>query len=149
MHMMSCFEALYKGNSMHNNTAINLSKTLPAILTGWMFFLLCYISRVEPCVIVNELMSTFNMTASTFGFVSSCLYITYVVMQIPVGVLLDKFGSRVIISSGALISAIAIGALVHSIYREKVCVANSRRRDLLHIHFYRIWRRKHNHSIHG
>jgi sugar phosphate permease len=92
----------------HNNISIGFSRTLLAILTGWMFFLFCYVSRVEPGVIGNELMGAFNMTASTFGFVSSCLYITYVAMQIPTGVLLDKFGSRVIISFGALISAIAV-----------------------------------------
>jgi MFS family permease len=91
-----------------SNSYTDLSKALPAILTGWMFFLLCYVSRVEPSVIVNELMGTFDMTASTFGFVSSCLYITYVAMQIPTGVMLDKFGSRIIISSGALFCAIAV-----------------------------------------
>ncbi|MDR1267688.1 MAG: MFS transporter [Holosporales bacterium] len=87
---------------------ISASKTLPAIALGWMFFLLCYVSRVELGVIVNELMSTFHMTASTFGWVSSCLYITYVAMQIPIGVLLDKFGARLILSSGALVTAVAV-----------------------------------------
>jgi predicted MFS family arabinose efflux permease len=90
------------------NIQLTSSKTVPAILTAWMFFLLCYISRVEPSVIVNELMDTFHMTASTFGFVSSCLYVTYVAMQIPTGVLLDKYGPRSIISAGAIISAIAV-----------------------------------------
>jgi MFS family permease len=93
---------------MSNNITTSASKTLPAIFIGWMFFLLCYVSRVEPGVIVDELMNTFNMTASTFSFVSSCLYITYVAMQVPTGVLLDKFGSRVIISSGALLAAVAV-----------------------------------------
>ncbi|MDR0647602.1 MAG: MFS transporter [Puniceicoccales bacterium] len=92
---------------MHSSASVSFLRILPAILTGWMFFLLCYVSRVEPGVIANELMGTFNMTASTFGVVSSCFYITYVAMQIPTGVLLDKFGSRAIISSGALLSAVA------------------------------------------
>jgi sugar phosphate permease len=85
-----------------------VSRTSLAILTAWMFFLLCYISRVEPSVIANELMESFGITASRFGLVSSCLYITYVAMQIPTGVLLDKYGPRAIISIGAITSAVAV-----------------------------------------
>jgi MFS family permease len=73
-----------------------------------MFYLLCYISRVEPSVLSNELMREFNMTASTFGVVISSLYITYCLMQIPNGILLDKFGSRAIMSVSALLCAIGL-----------------------------------------
>ncbi|MDR0640459.1 MAG: MFS transporter [Holosporales bacterium] len=79
-----------------------------AIATAWMFFLLCYVSRVELSVIANDLMKTFNMTASTCGLVSSCLYITYVAIQIPTGVLLDKYGPRIVISLGSILVAIAV-----------------------------------------
>jgi MFS family permease len=53
-------------------------------------------------------MREFGMTASTFGMVVSSLYITYCLMQIPNGILLDKFGGRIILSISALICSIGI-----------------------------------------
>ncbi|MDR2598591.1 MAG: MFS transporter, partial [Holosporales bacterium] len=84
------------------------SMTVLSIATGWMFYLLCYVSRVEPSAISGELMLEFGMTASTFGVVISSLYITYCLMQIPSGILLDKFGSRLILTVSALICSIGI-----------------------------------------
>jgi MFS family permease len=82
--------------------------TVLSIATGWMFYLLCYISRVEPGVLSNELMTEFNMTASEFGSVVSALYFTYCLMQIPNGILLDKLGCRTVMSVSALLCSLGI-----------------------------------------
>jgi MFS family permease len=83
-------------------------QSMPAVFTGWMFFLFCYVSRVEPSVIASELMKEFKLTASAFGWVGSFFYIAYVSIQIPTGILLDRWGSRIIIALGAAISSLAV-----------------------------------------
>lgn len=67
-------------------------------LLGAMFYFYEYLLRMEPSVMVNELMRQFNVTAASFGAMTAMYYYAYTPMQLLVGVLIDKYGSRVIFS---------------------------------------------------
>lgn len=61
------------------------------------FFIYQYVSRLSPGIISNELMQHFQINAAEFSRLATSYYLIYSLMQIPMGVLLDKFGPRYVI----------------------------------------------------
>lgn len=57
-------------------------------------------------------MEEFNINSTDFGLIISMYMITYTVMQIPAGVLIDRWGARKIITSAAI--ACGIGCMLFS-----------------------------------
>jgi len=54
----------------------------------------------------SALRSHFNLSATGFGFLSAFYYYAYVPMQLPVGVLMDRFGPRRLLTFACLICVI-------------------------------------------
>src|SRR5471030_3179797 len=54
--------------------------------------------RSSNAVIAPSLMSDLAMSAEDIGVLSSSFFFVFAVMQIPLGVLLDRFGARLIMS---------------------------------------------------
>jgi sugar phosphate permease len=82
--------------------------TLSAIFFFYEFFI-----RVAPSVMVPELMATFGLTATAIGSLSGFYYYIYAPMQIPVGVLTDRYGARKLLAIAAFI--VGIGTLLFSL----------------------------------
>ena len=61
--------------------------------------------RVAPSVMVEELMRDFAVGAGVLGNLSAAYFYGYAGMQIPVGVLLDRFGPRRLIAISTLLCA--------------------------------------------
>ncbi len=78
------------------NKNLSYSKLLPWImwLCAAIFFAYQFIVRVSPGVITNDLMRDLTIQAGSLGILSSCFYLGYAPMQIPVGILLDRIGVR-------------------------------------------------------
>ena len=74
-----------------------------AIAAG--FYSYGFFHRVAPSVIVDELMRSFALDATLLGTLSAAYFYTYAALQVPLGVLLDRFGSRRILMAGALAAA--------------------------------------------
>lgn len=72
------------------------------------FFFLEYIVRISPGVMTEPLQRDFNITAASLGMLSACFYYPYVLMQIPVGMLVDKFGTRWILGIMAIVCACSV-----------------------------------------
>lgn len=87
-----------------------------AITIGWLFYLFSFFARVEPGVLVDDLMRDFSLNASNIGLIVSVMYIPYVAMQIPWGILTDKLGCRLVISLCCAICSLGvlIFGLAHS-----------------------------------
>ncbi|KKJ76404.1 hypothetical protein WH95_13025 [Kiloniella litopenaei] len=75
-------------------------------LLGAMLFLIGFFHRIAFGVMAEPLTIEFGLTATTLGTLASFYYYSYVVMQVPVGVMADRFGPRKLLTTGAVIAAI-------------------------------------------
>jgi len=73
---------------------------------GAGFFLLGFFHRVAPGVLTYELTQAFELTATSLGGLSSLYFYSYVAMQIPTGMLVDRIGPRRLLMFGGLITAL-------------------------------------------
>jgi MFS family permease len=78
---------------------------LLAWATGAAFFFYAWVLRVAPSVMVEELMRDFALGAGVLGHLSAAYFYGYAGMQIPVGLLLDRFGPRRLMTAAALVCA--------------------------------------------
>lgn len=72
---------------------------------GAAFYLIGFYQRVAPAVITRELMSEFTIGAAALGNLAAFYYYSYVAIQIPAGVLADRWGPRRVLTAGAVIAA--------------------------------------------
>jgi len=73
---------------------------------GAAFYLIGFYQRVAPAVITRELMSEFALGAAALGNLAAFYYYSYVAMQVPAGVLADRWGPRRVLTAGAAIAAV-------------------------------------------
>src|SRR5213596_2616325 len=78
--------------------------------TAAFFYLAGFYLRVSPAVMTTELMRSFNITAADLGNFSAFYFYTYVLMQIPTGVLVDSWGGQRLLILGSI--AAAIGTVI-------------------------------------
>lgn len=74
-------------------------------LTAALFFFYAWVLRVAPSVMVEELMRDFAVGAAVLGNLSAAYFYGYAGMQVPVGMLLDRFGPRRLIAISTLVCA--------------------------------------------
>ena len=74
-------------------------------LAGAVFFFYAWILRVAPSVMVEELMRDFSVGAAVLGHLSAAYFYGYAGMQIPIGILLDRFGPRRLMTVAAFVCA--------------------------------------------
>lgn len=72
---------------------------------GAAFYLIGFYQRVAPAVITRELMSEFTLGAAALGNLAAFYYYSYVAIQIPAGVLADRWGPRRALTAGAAVAA--------------------------------------------
>ncbi len=73
-----------------------------------MYYLYQFFIRIAPTVIDVELMKYFSLTATSFGTLCGYYYFTYTPLQIPVGILLDKYGPKKISALGCILCGLGI-----------------------------------------
>ncbi|QMT59554.1 MFS transporter [Legionella sp. PC997] len=61
------------------------------------FFALQFILRLWPGLMMHEIMKQFSIDASSFGLLAAFYYYGYAGMQIPMALLLEKFGTKTVI----------------------------------------------------
>src|SRR3990167_6963527 len=86
------------------------------VACGMMFYCFNYFLRVSPRVMQNELSDAFHITATQFGALAGLYYLAYTPMQIPAGMIYDKFGPRIVLCAACLIavSGLAVFVSAHS-----------------------------------
>src|SRR3990167_8810668 len=73
---------------------------------GAIYYCYEYLLRITPSVMEDALRSHFALSASGFGLLSAFYYYAYVPLQIPVGILLDRYGPKLLITLACLICVI-------------------------------------------
>lgn len=89
--------------SLWNNTPSSLTKYL-----GWLglslFFLYQYFLRVAPGIMIENLRTEFHLSAQEFSTLGSYYLYAYALVQIPLGILLDRIGIKKTASLGLILT---------------------------------------------
>jgi len=106
---------LKSSSSFFKNLTSSTNEEEMAVLHVWamwffaaLFFAYQFIIRVFPGLCAPEIMHKFQIDATEFGFLSSMYYYGYAGMQIPMALLLDRFGPRLVISLCCFICSCSI-----------------------------------------
>lgn len=82
-------------------------------LVGAMFYCYEFVLRIVPGILQAEIAAAFgNLSATTFGQLSALYYFAYSPMQLPVGMLMDRFGTKKLLTIACL--SCTIGSLMFS-----------------------------------
>lgn len=78
------------------------------------FYAYQYVLRVLPNIMMNDILEKFQIDAALFGQYSGLYYIGYAGMHIPVGILLDRYGPRWVLSGCILLTVIGLLPLLYA-----------------------------------
>ena len=73
---------------------------------GAALYLIGFFQRVAPAVITDKLMNEFAIGGAALGNLSAFYFYSYVLMQIPTGVIADRWGPRRLLAAGAGVAAL-------------------------------------------
>lgn len=76
-------------------------------ILGSLFFCYQFILRLWPSLLMSDIMQQFKIDATAFGFMSSMYYYGYATMQIPLAIMLDRFGVKKILFYSVILCAFA------------------------------------------
>src|SRR5476651_2531782 len=100
----------------------------PVVIQNWKAALLyCVVSfflffemavQVSPAVMSSELMHDLNIGAFGLGIMSSMYFYTYTLMQMPSGILFDRYNPRAVIVVSILVCTLGtlLFSMAHTIY---------------------------------
>jgi predicted MFS family arabinose efflux permease len=86
------------------------------IWTVWLvasiFYAYQYILRVMPNIMFNDIMNQFQIDTTIFGQLSGVYYITYSLMHLPMGIMLDRFGPKKVMPICTLLTVIGLTPII-------------------------------------
>ena len=88
-------------------------------LVASIFYAYQYVLRVMPSIMINDIMNHFNIDSAIFGQFSGVYYIGYSLMHLPIGIMLDRFGPRKVMTGCILLTVIGLLPIIfadHWIY---------------------------------
>lgn len=85
-----------------------IAKAMPWVfcILGAAFYFYEYLLRVAPSVMTTDLMMSYHISAAALGNLTAFYYYIYSPMQIPVGVLMDRYGPRNLLTLAGLSCAV-------------------------------------------
>lgn len=95
----------------------SLLRPLIIIGLGTLFYVYGFSLRIMPSSMTQELMAGFGINAQSLGILVGMMYWGYTLMQIPTGLLFDRFNSRYILTVATLVCSFGtfLFASTHSI----------------------------------
>lgn len=111
-------QTIMTGNTMPpNENKINTtsySALRPWLIWGLVVFFYFYenILQVSTGVMTHELMRDFSINATTMGIIAAFFFFSYAPTQLPVGILVDRFGPRRLVTLAILL--VVVGSYVFS-----------------------------------
>lgn len=71
-----------------------------------LFYFYQFFIRVYPSVLSNELMQFFDISATSLGTLVGSYYLVYTLAQIPMGLFLDKYGTKIVTALSIIICSL-------------------------------------------
>ncbi|WP_421383198.1 MFS transporter [Bacillus salacetis] len=81
-------------------------------------YLIMASQRTAPGLITDRLMEDFGVTAATIGLVTSIQFFVYTGLQIPMGILADRYGPNIFLIIGTALTG--VGTLIYSLSTHEV-----------------------------
>lgn len=82
------------------------------VCCGMLFYCYNYFLRVSPSVMQSELTQAFHITAYQFGTLAAFYYYAYTPMQLPAGMIYDKFGVRFVLCAACLMAVSGLSVFI-------------------------------------
>ncbi len=97
-------------DQMTTNSRITRLRVYPLLVWFITSFFIFYkfILEVSPSVLSLDLMQAFHLDGVDLGILAGCYYYSYLLMQIPVGLLIDKFGLRRLATLAVVVCAVGV-----------------------------------------
>lgn len=86
---------------------------LACFISGF-FCIIQFILQTSPALIVDQLISSFDTNHQGVGLISSAFYYPYILLQIPAGLLVDRYGSKRILCIASLGISLSALLLAHA-----------------------------------
>ncbi len=96
------------------NQSVSRLRANAAFACGTLFFGYAFVQRVAPGVMTEELMRDFSVGAGALGVLSAFYFYAYASIQLPVGLLMDRYGPRKLMSFTVGLCAIASLGMAYS-----------------------------------
>ena len=96
-----------------NNNSVKIYAWIVWLLSA-SFLFYKYAIEVSPSIMANNLMHEFHIMGAQLGNLTASYFYAYLIMQIPVGLLIDRFGPRALTSVAILICALGSLLLSHA-----------------------------------
>ncbi|KTD19246.1 MFS transporter [Legionella jordanis] len=77
-------------------------------LIASLFYAYQYILRVMPNIMLDNFIQQFHIDSTIFGQFSGIYYIGYSLMHLPIGIMLDRFGPRRVMSACILLTVVGL-----------------------------------------
>lgn len=91
----------------------NTTTQMPSKFSAYVVFLLSatfylyeFVLQVAPSVMADSMMKTFQVSAAGFGIISAFYFYAYAPMQLPAGLLFDRYGPRKLMTCALILCAI-------------------------------------------
>lgn len=82
------------------------------VFCGMLFYCFNYFLRVSPSVMQSDLIQAFHINAYQFGTLAAFYYYAYTPMQIPAGMIYDKFGVRFVLCFACLLAVAGLATFI-------------------------------------
>ena len=87
-----------------------------AWLIASIFYAYQYILRVMPNIMLGDIMQQFDIDAAVFGQFSGAYYIGYCAMHLPIGIMLDRYGPKNVMTGSILLTVLGLLPIVLTDY---------------------------------
>jgi len=89
------------------------------------FFFYKYLVQVSPSVMTGDLMHTFKVNGAGLGNLSAFYFYAYLCMQVPVGMMLDKYSPRLLTTAAILLCSVSTLIFSQTNTLEWACISRA------------------------
>ncbi len=99
---------MLKNSTLSYRQSDNLLTPWLICITGMIFYSFNYFVRSSPSVMQHNLMDALQLSATQFGTLISFYYFAYTPMQIPAGMIYDKYNVRFVLFTACLVALVGL-----------------------------------------